>query len=428
MPDRFRWIIVTLLFSATLLHYIDRSVIAFAADQIQNELGLGTGQLGFVLGAFGLGYIVTALLGGMAVSKIGTHITLAACLLVWSIATGWAGLASGLVSLCMARMVLGLAEGPSAPAMASALNRWLPPDERATVLAGAMVAVPLALAIGSPLVAVLINTFGWRSVFYLLCFFGVILVPVWFYFFADEPSDSPLISNQERLFIDSSQRHSGAAITTHTPTQSDWQMLLTNPTLVTNYWAFFVSGCFIFFFMSWMPKFLQDSFGLGLVQVGYIALLPWLAAATAVVFFGRWSDTVLKQTRNLRKARSLQIAGTQLVAAVALIPAVMYDNLYVVIASFTLAVAASMAASATFYAVITDMVPRIAGSAMSIMTICFAAASFIAPVVTGYALDLTGSYAVGLWALTALALTSVIGIVLFHHPDLDRGKLMRKLA
>lgn len=428
MPDRFRWIIVLLLFSATILNYIDRAAIAFAANEIQAEFGLSNSQLGFILGAFGIGYIVSTLFGGMAVDRIGTRFTLAACLFVWSIAIGWTGLASGFVMLYMARMVLGFAEGPSFPAMTSAVTKWLPPDERATALAGALVAVPLALAIGSPLVSVLIETFGWRSMFYLLCFFGFVLLPIWFYFFADEPSDSPLISNQERLYIESSQRSSGQSVASHTPSEAEWRMLLTNPTLLANYWAYFVFGYFIFYFMNWMPKFLSDSFNLDLSQVGYFAFLPWIVAAAALFFFGRWSDVILKESRSLRKARSLQIAGTQLFAAIAIIPASMIDNLYVAIASITLAVASSMAANAAFYAIITDLVPRVAGTAMGIMTIFFAAAGFLAPVVTGYALDLTGSYALGFWLLSALAFSSVIGILLFHHPDLDRGKLMRKLA
>ncbi|MEM9105218.1 MAG: MFS transporter [Pseudomonadota bacterium] len=428
MPDRFRWIIVVLLFSATILNLIDRAVIAFAADQIQSEIGLSASQLGFVFGAIGIGYIISTIGGSFAVDRLGTRLALAACLIFWSISIGWTGLASGFAALLMARMVMGLAEGPGYPAMTSAFQKWLPPDERATVLAGILVAMPLALAIGSPLVAVLIDTFGWRSLFYLLCFFGFVLLPIWFYFFADEPSDSPLISNQERLYIDSSQRNSAAKSQPHVPSRSDWQTLLSNRTLLANYWAFFVAGYFIFFFMTWMPKFLHDSFDLGLSQIGYFAFLPWIAAAAALVYFGRWSDATLKQTRNLHKSRSQLIAGSQLVAAVGIIPVIYFDSLYVAMASFTLVVAASMAAGAAFYAVISEMVPRIAGTAMTIMTSCFAAAGFFAPVITGFTVDLTGSYVVSFWTMTVLGLSSVIGIVLFHNPDLDRGQLMRKLA
>lgn len=428
MPGRFRWVVVLLLFAVTVINYIDRSAIAFAANEIQAAFGINATQLGFILGAFGIGYIVSTLFGGMAVDRFGSKIALAACLFIWSLAIGWTGAASGFVMLYAARTVLGLAEGPSFPTMTSAVTKWLPPEERATALGGALVAVPIALAIGSPLVSFLIETYGWRPMFYTLCFFGLLWLPCWLYFFSDEPSESPLISNQERLYIEAQQRKSGPILERATPTKEEWRILLNNPTLRANYWAYFVFGYFLFFFMTWMPKFLRDSYNLDLSQVGYFAFLPWAFAAVLLVVFGRWSDAILKRTNNLRKARSYQIAGTQLFAAVAIIPASLIDNLYVAIASITLAVGAALAANAAYYAVVTDLVPRIAGTAMGIMTIWFAAAGFLAPVITGFTLDMTGSFAPAFWLLTALAATSVLGVIIFHQPDLDRGTLLRKLA
>ena len=264
--------------------------------------------------------------------------------------------------------------------------------------------------------------------FYLLCFFGLLWIPCWIYFFADEPSESPLISNQERLYIEGQQRKAGNFLDRHTPTSEEWRVLLNNPTLRANYWAYFVFGYYIFFFMNWMPKFLRDSYNLDLSQVGYFAFLPWALAAVLMLVFGRWSDAIYKRTNNLRKSRSHLIAGTQLFAAIAIIPASMIDNLYVAMASITLAVGVSLAANAAYYAVVTDLVPRVAGTAMGIMTVWFAAAGFLAPVITGYALDLTGSYAPAFWLLTALGASSVLGVILFHQPDNDRGTLLRKLA
>ncbi|MCP4318929.1 MAG: MFS transporter [Hyphomicrobiales bacterium] len=428
MPGHFRWVVVLLLFAVTIINYIDRSAIAFAAHEIQAEFGISSTQLGFILGAFGIGYIVSTLFGGIAVDRFGSRIALAVSLFIWAIAIGWTGAATGFVMLYAARTVLGLAEGPSFPTMTGAITKWLPPEERATALGGALVAVPIALAIGSPLVSALIESFGWRAMFYTLCVCGLIWLPFWLIFFADEPAQSSLITNQERLFIEASQRNAGAQTERHMPTSAEWKVLLTNPTLRANYWAYFVFGYFMFFFMNWMPEFLRKSFDLNLSQVGYFAFLPWAVAAVMLFAFGRWSDAILKRTKSLRKACSYQIAGTQLFAAIAIIPASIFDNLYVAIASITLAVGASMAANAAYYAVVTDLVPKVAGTAMGIMTVWFAAAGFLAPVITGYTLDLTGSFQPAFWLLSILAASSVLGVYFFHHPDQDRGTLLRKLA
>ena len=246
MPGRFRWVVVLLLFAVTIINYIDRSAIAFAANEIQAAFGINATQLGFILGAFGIGYIVSTLFGGMAVDRFGSKIALAACLFIWSLAIGWTGAASGFVMLYAARTVLGLAEGPSFPTMTSAVTKWLPPEERATALGGALVAVPVALAIGSPLVSFLIETYGWRPMFYTLCFFGLLWLPCWIYFFADEPSESTLISNQERLYIEAQQRKSRPVLERHTPTKEEWRILLHNPTLRANYWPISYSAIFSF--------------------------------------------------------------------------------------------------------------------------------------------------------------------------------------
>ncbi|MES0808116.1 MFS transporter [Roseibium sp. SCPC15] len=417
MADRFRWTVVFLLFAVTIINYIDRSSIAFAAHLIQSEFDLSSTRLGLVMGAFGIGYIISTLFGGIGVDRFGSKFVLASTLALWSFAIGWTGAATGFVMLYVARTVLGLAEGPSFPIMEATITKWLPPEERATALSGALVAVPVALAIGSPLVSILIDAFGWRAMFFTLCVLGLLWLPFWLIFFANTPSRSNRISEQEQAFIEAKQKQAGEHFERHVPSSDEWRQLLTNPTLLANYWAYFVFGYFIFFFMSWMPEFLRKSYNLELSQVGYFAFLPWALAAVLLLLFGPWSDRILRRTNSLRKARSFQIAGTQLFAAIAIFPASMIDNLYVAMASITLAVGSSLAANAAYYAVITDLTPRNAGTAMGIMTIWFAAAGFLAPVITGYALDLTGSFQPAFWLLSLLAASSVIGVFFFHHPD-----------
>lgn len=423
MRGKYRWTVVMLLFAVTVINYIDRSSIAFAANLIQSEFGLSSTQLGMVMGSFGIGYIISTLGGGIFVDRFGSKIAMAATLALWTFAIGWTGAATGFAMLYAARMALGLAEGPSFPIVEGTVTNWLPPEERATALSGVLVAVPVALAIGSPIVSSLIGTFGWRAMFYLLCVLGLVWLPFWLFLFANTPAESGLISDEERRVIETKQTQAGERFKSHTPTRSEWLQLLTNRTLLANYWAYFVFGYFLFFFMNWMPEFLRKSYQLDLSQVGYFAFLPWALAAVLLFFFGPWSDRILRRTKSLRKARSYQIAGTQMFAAISILPVSVIDNLYVAMASITLAVGATLAANAAYYAIIADLVPRIAGTAMGVMTVFFAAAGFLAPVITGYALDITGSFQPAFLLLSFLAASSVIGVILFHHPDEDKNML-----
>ena len=196
--------------------------------------------------------------------------------------------------------------------------------------------------------------------------------------------------------------------------------LLTNRTLLANTWAFFVFGYFLFFFMTWLPSYLERAYGLNLQTVGLFTVLPWLAAAVLLWLLGRWSDHLLKTTGRLRIARSYLIAGSQFVAALAVIPVALTNDLAVAIAGITVAVAASMGANAAYYAVNVDIVPHRAATALGIMDFAFAIAGFLAPAITGWVLDLRGSFVDGFLLMTGLALSSVLVVLLFHHPDRDR--------
>jgi nitrate/nitrite transporter NarK len=196
--------------------------------------------------------------------------------------------------------------------------------------------------------------------------------------------------------------------------------LLTNRTLLANYWAFFVFGYFLFFFMTWLPSYLHRQYGLNVGAVGLFTVLPWLAAAFLLWLLGRWSDHLLATTGRLRIARSYLIAGSQFVAALAVIPVALTDDLTVAIIGITVAVAASMGANAAYYAVNVDIVPRRAATALGIMDFGFAVAGFLAPAITGWVLNLRGSFTDAFLLMAALALSSVLAVLLFHHPDRDR--------
>jgi nitrate/nitrite transporter NarK len=198
--------------------------------------------------------------------------------------------------------------------------------------------------------------------------------------------------------------------------------LLSNRTLLANTWAFFVFGYFLFFFMTWLPSYLERKYGLNLSVVGLFTVLPWLAAAFTLWLFGRWSDQLLARTGRLRVARSYQIAGTQFVAAIAVIPVAMTDDLTVAIAGITVAVAASMGANAAYYAVNVDIVPERAATALGIMDFAFAIAGFLAPAITGWVLNIRGSFTDGFLLMAVLALSSVVVVLLFHHPDKDAAR------
>jgi ACS family hexuronate transporter-like MFS transporter len=420
--SRYRWFIVFLLFAITAVNYIDRAAISYAIPAIQRDLGLSPADTGVILGAFGLGYALTTLLSGFAVDRYGARVVLAVAALSWSLSIGATGLAGSFAILYAARVLLGVSEGPNFPALTGAVSHWLSPHERATALGNALLAVPLALAVGGPICTQLLGWLDWRLTFVALFVLSIAWVPLWHFLFRDDPAESRFVNAAELAHIrsrDPSVSSAPHAVVKSWPEPGVLKALLTNKTLLANYWAFFVFGYFLFFFMTRLPSYLERAYGLNLQAVGLFTVLPWLAAALLLWLLGRWSDHLLKTTGRLRIARSYLIAGSQFVAALAVIPVALTHDLTVAIVGITVAVAASMGANAAYSAVNVDIVPARAATALGIMDFAFALSGFLAPAITGWVLNLRDSFVDGFLLMTALALSSVLVVLLFHHPDKD---------
>lgn len=420
---QFRWFVVFLLFAITVVNYVDRAAISYAIPAIQRDLGLSADLVGTVLGAFGLGYALTTLIGGFAVDRYGARAILTIAAVLWSLSIGMTGLASGFVILFAARVLLGVSEGPNFPALTGAISHWLSPHERATALGNALLAVPLALAVGGPLVTWLLGKLDWRLTFLVLFLISAAWVPLWYLFFRDDPADSRFVNEAELAHIRKSDPTVSAtphAALKSWPGLAELRLLLTNRTLLANYWAFFVFGYFLFFFMTWLPLYLSQKYGMNIQRVGLFTVAPWGTAAVVLWLMGFWSDRLLRTTGRLRVARSYLIAGSQLVAALAVIPVALTDSLVVALSGITVAVAASMGANAAYYAVNVDIVPQRAATALGIMDFGFALAGFLAPTITGLVLGLRGSFTDSFLMMAGLALSSVLVVLLFHHPDRDR--------
>ncbi|MEW2915544.1 MFS transporter [Ruegeria sp. ANG10] len=414
---RFRWTIIVLLFLINTINYVDRSAISYAAHVIQSEFGLSSSHLGLVLGAFGIGYFLTTLPGGYLADRFGARITFTIAVLFWSVAIGLSGAATGFAMLYCARMALGLAEGPSFPAHSRVLERWLPPHERSTAMGAALVAIPLALAVGAPMATYVIVEFGWRIMFFGLAVLGMLWLPAWLWLSSDSPETSRFVNDAELDFVNEGRKDTDAPANVSQVSGDDFWILLRTPTLLASYWSYFVFGYLIFFVMTWLPEFLRTTYHLDLKQIGWAAAVPWAAAAITLYSVGRLSDWLLVKTGTLRIARTYPMALLHGLVALAVLPLAFVDNFTLALICISIAVSAGLGANPIFYAVIADIIPQRAGTCMGVMNSGFALAGFLAPVITGFALDATGTFTVAFGLIAFFAASSVIGLLVWHHPD-----------
>lgn len=249
-PYRYR--ILVFLFFLILITYLDRISISLVGVRIKTAFDLNNEQFGWVLAAFSLAYALFEIPAGALGDRIGQRAVLLRIVLWWSLFTALTGLTTGLVSLLFVRFLFGMGEAGAFPASSGVISRWLPKSETARGLT----AVFLGLSVGSaiaPLIVVPIATaYGWRSTFFFNGFIGLLWVLVCFLWFRDNPSEIKAVSAEEQKFIEDNRRFNKQERTIK------WWQVIKNKNLLTLSLAFFCSQWGNYFFIGWMPVYLQE--------------------------------------------------------------------------------------------------------------------------------------------------------------------------
>ena len=420
---QYRWVVVTLIFLITVLNYIDRASISYALPAISREFHLSAGQEGVILGVFGMSYVVGTFAGGILADRVSTRKLLCWGALLWAGSIFLTGFATGFISLAVVRILLGLTEGPNFPAMARAVSIWLPQREHGKALALSLVSIPVALSLGGPLVSHLVTGFGWRIMFFILAGMVVLWLPFWWILYRDNPRQSAHVSVDECRMIQAEGNSEnqccshGAAFSLKV-----WKYLLSTPTLLANYWGFFVIGCYVSFFMGWLPAYLVRQYELTLDETGLLAFSAWLVAAVLMLVSGSLSDWILERSGSLRWARTFLMVISQILAAVCMLPlALGLHHLGMVMVLIALAIGFTMSVIPVANAVNIDVAKEQVGTAQGVICMAFALASFSAPVLAGHIVDVTGKFQMAFMMLVLLSVSSVAIVSLFHRPDLHQA-------
>lgn len=419
----FRWVIMGLAFLITLVNYLDRSAIAYAIGPIKKEFGFNDQDFGFIAGAFGIGYMIMTVGGGILVDRWGARKTWSSAAILWSGCTALMGLASSFWLLFLFRTMLGIAEGPHFPSLTRVVADWLPASERGRATAFGLTAVPLASVIGAPLLSYLVAYLGWKAMFAILGLLGIVWAVIWFIIFRDYPEACKQVSNEELSIIrdgQASDRQKSTETIRHEELASGtttWRFMLLNPSLMSNNFAFFSFGYLLFFAMTWLPGYLEQTYGLHIKQVGMFLIAPWLTAGILLPFAGWLSDMLLKKTGSSRISRSHMIWICQLASAICFIPVMFTHSLEIAITMISLGVGLGLMPNAAFYALNCDLAKDRAGTSIGIMDCFFALAGILAPALTGMLATATGNFTAAFGLLIFFTLSSVIGVLLFQKPD-----------
>ncbi len=375
--------VLLLLSLMYFITYVDRVNVSTAAGAFRHELALSNVQLGLVFSAFAYPYLLFQIAGGWFGDRFGARWTLTVCGLIWAGATVLTGLAGGLASLLVARVLLGLGEGATFPVATRAMASWLPGGKSAFAQGITHSAARLGNAITPPLVVALTAAFTWRGSFIAIGIASFVWVLVWAFYFRDDPRTHRGVTAAE-----ASRLPAPKGVGPRSPIP--WGPLVRRMAPVT--FVYFCYGWTLWTFLSWVPQFMQHAYGLNLKDSALFSSLVFVGGVVGDTLGGVVSDFVLRRTGNLLRARRDLVVAGMLGSLLCSVPILfVHDPLPAALALSGAFFFAEMTIG-PMWAIPMDVAPRQAGTASGIMNTGSALAAILSPVVFGWVIDQTGSW------------------------------------
>jgi len=366
---RRRWWMVALLFFAGLINYFDRTIVSVAVTDIAADLHLDHTRMGVLLSAFFWSYALMQIPIGWLSDRLNMRWLYAGCFAIWSLTCGLTGFATSLGVLILLRVLLGIGESVYLPGGIKMISVLFAPGDRGLASGLMNCGTRAGLAFGAPLIAALVVAFGWHRAFFLLGFTGLAWLVPWLALF---PRGVNIAASGQ----------SGAA--TAEAGRIDRNLL---GVALGNIGY----GYYFYLLVTWLPAYLVQSRHLPLKQAGAYAAIPYLTFALGEPIGGWIADRLVALGWDETFTRKLVITVAYLTSAL-LIPAGLAGGTG---AAVLLLAGASLVGLSTgnCYALVQRVSPiGSVGFSMGVFNLAGNISGILAPIVTGYLVERTGSY------------------------------------
>jgi len=410
---RYRWVICALLFFATTINYLDRSVLGVLAPTLRAELDWTDQEYGTISAAFTLAYALGFLFAGWFIDRVGTRVGYVAYLTVWSLAAAGHALARGAVSFAVARFALGLGESGNFPAAVKTVAEWFPRRERA-LATGIFNAGSNVGAILAPLVVPwLALGWGYQWAFVVTGLVGLVWVALFWPVYRP-PAEHPRLSAGELAYITSDPPDPAARL--------PWLTLLRHRQTVAFALGKLLTDSIWWFHLFWFPLFLKDRFEVDLRSIGPPMITVYLLADVGSVGGGWMSSSLIGRGATPNAGRKLaMLACALLILPVTMAPHV--SGQWLAVGLVGVAAAAHQGFSANLFTLTSDLFPRQAvASVVGIGGFAGSMGGFLMNLGAGWLKQHTGSYAT-MFALAGGAYLSALLVIHALVPRLQPVRL-----
>ena len=371
-----------MLLAATTINYIDRQVLGVLAPLLQDEIGWNEVEYSYIVMAFQAAYAIGLLCAGTVIDRFGTRIGYAIAISIWSLAAMSHAFATGVIGFIAARFALGLGEAGNFPAAIKTVAEWFPQRERALATGIFNSGSNVGAIVAPALVPVIAVTLGWQAAFLFTSVLSAAWLVTWLLWYRT-PDRQPKLSAAERSYIGDEP----VAVE-----KLPWLGLLRH----RQAWAFvaakFLTDPVWWFFLFWLPKFLNSEYGLTLLGLGLPLIAIYVFADVGSIAGGWLAGRFIKRGWSVNRARKTAM----LLCALCVVPVIFAaraDNLWLAVALIGLATAGHQGWSANVFTLTSDLFPRRAvGSVVGIGGFAGAVGGMLVSSATGLLLQATGSY------------------------------------
>jgi ACS family glucarate transporter-like MFS transporter len=377
-----RSVLYLFIFFLTMINYADRVALSIGSKAISDEFHLTPIQMGYLLSSFSWTYVMFLIPWGTAVDRVGPRIVTMIGMGLWSAATVITGFAFNLASLFGARMLMGASESSAFPSVGRLIRSWVPRSDFGFANTVAISGGYAGPAVGAIAFGWLASMYGWRGGFAIVGCSGFIWILLAFFFF-----HKPVVASADVV----ATAPTDESKTEEVGTLAGFGRLLLSPSI----WGLFLThGACVYshyLHLTWLPNYLQTTKHLTMMTTGLFTGLPFGISVFGSLALSVLSDRMLGVDRTGK--RRWMVAVLMLFStAIVLLPFV--DNLWAILAIFTVALTATSAATGLNAALLTDLLasPSDAGKAHAVLVIGGNTFGALAPIVTGYVIAETGGF------------------------------------
>jgi ACS family hexuronate transporter-like MFS transporter len=379
-----RWVMLTLVFFATTLNYIDRAALGILQPVLAKAMNWTAQDYANINFWFQVGYAVGYVIQGRLIDQIGVRRGFALAVLLWSVAAASHGLVGTVIGFMVCRFFLGLTEAGNYPSCIKTARNWFPAGERA-IAAGIFNAGTNVGAMVTPLlIPIVMATWGWQAVFYIIGGVGLLWLVFWLKNYRN-PEDHPTVSKSELTYIQQGIEEEApkVAFSKVIRLRATWAYALGNALSAPVFW----------FYLYWLPPYLNKQYNLGISvsQLGLPLIVIYLMADVGSVAGGALSSTMIGRGMNAIRARMLSM----LICAACIVPIIFASSaagLWTAVLYISLAIGAHQAWTANIWSLAMDTAPKNAvSSVFGIGGMCGAIGGMFMTQLVGYVLTVTNN-------------------------------------